>query len=151
MLCLDFSQNIVSLRAFCIKKTIYTKKTPKDVTSSIACLFQPIMWYIYIKLWEFQSWNWEDSFLLIVINCSKQCFKVFSWTDQNVLTVPSPTPPPQKIFSMVSFNLLIQNFQSKSKSLRKWLQGTACTSNNKPGFWLFLVKIRYQIYWNYQG
>ena len=50
--------------------------------------------------------------------------------------------PEKERFSMISLNLLVQNFQSRSTSLIEWLHITACNSNNKLGFQWSLGKFR---------
>ena len=99
------------------------------------CLFQLFIRYIYIQGWEVKSWNWGDSFYIIqFINCRKYCFNIEDWPERF-------NSWKKERFSMISFNL-----QRWNNNLKKWLQGTLCSSNNKPGLCWCLANVRQQIH-----
>ena len=70
--------------------------------------------------------------ILLMTVCTASLF----WTCQDVLTLEK-----KERFS-ISFNLLIQNFQSRGNSRREWPQEKVSSSNSKPGFQRCLVKFR---------
>ena len=79
-------------------------------------------------------------FVLFTLLISAYAASLF-WTDQKVLPFKR-----KEIFSMISFNMLIQHFQIRSNSFSKWFHRRVCSSKCCLGFLWCLMKFKLPIH-----